>query len=117
MTLAAIRIRCAEIVGWTEIRQGTSDVIGTSTDGRICWQLPNYPESADAALQLVEWMEKEGWEVMSDNFNLKGQKKPKWHLSFHKVDCPLASADAETFQLAVCLAFLKANNIDPDLLQ
>ena len=123
INLAAIRIKCAEIAGWKMLahsewmwRSGPDDILPTGIREGYTKVIPDYPESADAALQLVEWMEKKGWEVMADNFNLKGQKKPKWHLSFRKVDCPIANADAETFQLAACLAFLKANNIKPETL-
>jgi hypothetical protein len=73
--------------------------------------VPNYPESADAALQLVEWMrKKEWWPSMSEGAD-------GWKAAFiHHGDWLRIEATADTFQLAVCLAFLKANNIEPKTL-
>jgi hypothetical protein len=112
LNLPAIRKKCAELVGWTEIRQGTSDLIGTSTDGRIAWQLPNYPESADAALQLVEWME----DKCSVDVNFRHDVTVTFW-DFANESLKVVEARADTFALAVCLVFLKANNIEPETLQ
>jgi len=119
VNLSAIRIKCAELVGWTEIRQGTSDLIGTSTDGRIAWQLPNYPESDADALQLVEWMSKPengGWDTQCSQWS----RSKGWRVTFAKGEGKTYVGfigTADTFALAICLAFLKANNIEPETLQ
>jgi hypothetical protein len=114
MNLSAIRIKCAEIVGWTYIEQlaftGIPKGSRGNADARV---IPNYPESADAALQLVEWMSKPengGWWVAQDNI-VKGT----WRVAFQNAE-ELFDGFANTLPLAICLAFLKANNIEPETL-
>jgi hypothetical protein len=117
LNLAAIRIKCAELVGWKHVEEGygweptcTRD---KTTSGEGMRNLPAFTESADAALQLVEWMSKPengGWKCG------RVMKKPREHFAiFHKRISKKTDrkASADTFALAVCLAFLKANNIDP----
>jgi hypothetical protein len=116
INLSAIRIKCAEIVGWTYIEQlaftGIPKGSRGNADARV---IPNYPESADAALQLVEWMSKP--ENGGFGFSTtRSQKDGSWEVFFEHASWDAHCADAETFQLAVCLAFLKANNIEPKTL-
>lgn len=112
MNPPAIRIKCAEIVGWTYIEQlaytGIPKGSRGSADARV---IPNYTESADAALQLVEWMAKPengGWWYES-------QGSTKHGFSFCKIG-ENRDAVADTIPLVICLAFLKANGIDPETL-
>lgn len=119
--LSKIRIKCAEIVGWrdccvatTEAYWRPGDVIGQKPN-EIGWSfLPNYPESADAALELVAWMSKpengEWWPDASHNYP---DREWSFALTYGTDVC---HGVADTFPLAVCLAFLKANNIDPETL-
>jgi len=120
MNLAAIRIKCAEIVGKTGVHTmvirnvtmlGDDREVGiTSNQGWV----PNYPESADAALQLVEWMSKpeNGAYFWSADYFTNSPKYTAAFISQKKA----FQMTADTFALAVCLAFLKANNIEPETL-
>jgi len=112
VNLAAIRIKCAEIVGWTYIEQlaftGIPNGSRGNADARV---IPAFTESADAALQLVEWMSKPengGWKFYADKY------EELWAVGFESDS--LATAAANTLPLAICLAFLRANNIDPETL-
>jgi ABC-type glycerol-3-phosphate transport system substrate-binding protein len=115
MNLSAIRIKCAEIVGWTYIEQlaftGIPKASRGNADARV---IPNYPESADAALQLVEWMSKpeNGAYFWSADYFTNSPKYTAAFISQKKA----FQMTADTFDLAVCLAFLKANNIEPETL-
>jgi ABC-type glycerol-3-phosphate transport system substrate-binding protein len=115
MNLSAIRIKCAEIVGWTYIEQlaftGIPKGSRGNADARV---IPNYPESADAALQLVEWMSKpeNGAYFWSADYFTNSPKYTAAFISQKKA----FQMTADTFALAVCLAFLKANNIEPETL-
>ena len=115
MNLSAIRIKCAEIVGWTYIEQlaftGIPKGSRGNADARV---IPNYPESADAALQLVEWMSKpeNGAYFWSADYFTNSPKYTAAFISQKKA----FQMTADTFDLAVCLAFLKANNIEPETL-
>lgn len=113
--LSKIRIKCAEIVGWTYIEQlaftGIPKGSRGNADARV---IPNYPESADAALELVAWMAKpengECWPDASHNYPDR-----QWSFAFtHGTE--VCHGVADTFHLAVCLAFLRANNIEPETL-
>ena len=128
MNLTAIRIKCAEIVGWKFVENPVTRIGGyweTGTPGRVGYKrgdwgskelgidLPDYPESADAALELVEWMSKPengGWTVVIDN------NTRYWTVFIHSCGRKNHSDFSNTFPLAVCLAFLRANNIDPETL-
>jgi len=118
MNLSAIRIKCAEIVGWTYIEQlaftGIPKGSRGNADARV---IPNYPESADAALQLVEWMSKPengGW-ILESNFNGREWSAQLIEIIDGKTNHWITKF-ANTFALAICLAFLKANNIEPETL-
>lgn len=80
----------------------------------VCDDVPNYPESADAALELVAWMAKpengEWWPDASHNYP---DREWSFALTYGTDVC---HGVADTFPLAVCLAFMKANNIDPETL-
>jgi len=114
INLSAIRIKCAEIVGWTYIEQlaftGIPKGSRGNADARV---IPNYPESADAALQLVEWMGKSengGWRVTLF-------RAAEWSVVFYTDQEGREFAGTEsTLPLAISLAFLKANNIKPETL-
>ena len=114
MNITAIRIKCAEIVGWTYIEQlaftGIPKGSRGNADARV---IPAFTESADAALELVEWMAKpENGErtVVIDN------NTRYWTAFIHSCGRKNHSDFSNTFPLAVCLAFLRANNIDPETL-
>lgn len=145
--LSKIKIKCAEIVGWTgpfgmfgpsgkcaiislgETLHGTPPEDKGKADNDCHYlPVPNYPESSDAALELVAWMAKpengkHTWSAGTSNqhgvpciaFTFRREimhtdpnVQPFQNLHF--------TGYADTFQLAVCLAFLKANNIDPETL-
>ena len=108
--LEKIRIKCAELVGWKQIHSGhwCRDI----REG-VLWELPNYPVSADAALELVAWMarpENGGWSILASNVT------GKQFFSFVSTNAAAHTASADTLPLAICLAFLKANNINPETL-
>lgn len=116
--LSKIRIKCAEIVGSEDAHWECQKCEETHAVDRcllpVIWkEVPNYPESADAALELVEWMSKPengGRSFYCDRLNDRS-----WNMSF----CGLkkqGNALADTLPLAICLAFLKANNIEPETL-
>lgn len=112
--LTKIRIKCAEVLGYKNVRDpiGPSGQCGTwwgdDSKGRA-QQIPDYPESADAALQLVEWMDKKGNCCRSSNAG------HCWWFQF-SCDNSVHTAEADTLPLAICLAFLKANGINPETL-
>ena len=131
MNITAIRIKCAELAGWKIEKNPNgkgvawrNGAIGVHGGGLHGWgynekaddaHLPNYPESAAAALELVEWMAKSengGFGFSANRF----QKDGRWEVFFEHASLDAHCAEADTFQLAVCLAFLKANGIDPDTL-
>lgn len=118
--LSKIRIKCAEIVGWailyckyhnTKTWHSPFGICGEGTSECV---LPNVTESADAALQLAAWMAKPEngaclW--FADSVT----NRPKYTVSFiSRKNATQATAD--TFPLALCLAFLKANGINPEAL-
>ena len=115
MNTESIRKKCAEIVGWHKHDCGAPLCwkFGTGIMGitRSIHDLPNYPESADAALELVEWMNKKR---AITTIEISG--------SICKVKLRTAETSqvfaeqAETLPLAVCLSFLKANGINPETL-
>jgi len=113
MNLAAIRIKCAEIVGWRDAGDGYWWTPSAAAQWRE-QDLPNYPESAAAAIQLVKWMSKRGW-ILESNFNGR-----EWSVSMIEILDGKANRwitkFADTLALAVSLAFLKANNIEPETL-
>lgn len=107
--LKKIRIKCAEIVGWkkhTELIDA-----GCSPEQSDCplvanlVPLPDYIASADAALELVKWLEAQGWSV---------------HVFFEGGKCTVElvahtltiDSEANTFQVAICLALLRACDIN-----
>jgi len=118
MTLAAIRVKCAELVGWHKHDCGDPLCwkLGTGIMGitRSIHDLPSFTESADAALQLVEWMSKpeNGAYFWSADYFTNSPKYTAAFISQKKA----FQMTADTFALAVCLAFLKANNIEPETL-
>jgi hypothetical protein len=77
----------------------------------VAGPVPNFPESADAALQLVEWMK----DKCSVDVNFRHDVTVTFW-DFANESLKVVGARADTFALAVCLAFLKANNINPEAL-
>jgi len=124
INLAAIRIKCAEIAGWKMLahsewmwRSGPDDILPTGIREGYTKVIPDYPESADAALQLVEWMSKPengGW-ILESNFNGREWSAQLIEIIDGKTNHWITKF-ANTFALAICLAFLKANNIKPETL-
>jgi ABC-type Fe3+ transport system substrate-binding protein len=116
MNTESIRKKCAEIVGWTIHPKDRFIVIPPKSPHSVqpLSTIPNYPESADAALQLVEWMAKPengAYLWFADSVT----NRPKYTVSFiSRKNATQATAD--TFPLALCLAFLKANGINPEAL-
>lgn len=118
--LSKIRIKCAEIVGWailyckyhnTKTWHSPFGICGEGTSECVP---PNVTESADAALELVAWMAKPEnggwWPTATHEFPNR-----KWLFTFSCTETD-AHGEADTFALALCLAFLKANNINPEML-
>jgi len=96
-------------------RSGPDDILPTGIREGYTKVIPNYPNSADAALQLVEWMsqpENGGWGFSST----RSQKDGSWEVFFEHASWDAHCSDADTLPLAISLAFLKANNIDPEAL-
>ena len=114
--LSKIKAKCAELRGWKHYGCTgcamspcvCNEWIHADSDGPTSC-LPNVTESADAALELVEWMDKKGNCCRSSNAG---------HVWWFQFNCEGGGheAEADTFPLAVCLAFLKANNIEPESL-
>ena len=111
MNFAAIRIKCIEIVGWKKQPIGWYR-LGDTEHREYKDNLPNYPESSAAALQLVEWMA----DKMGKHVELTRTPNLRWIICVTN-NGPVLHFAADTFSLAVCLAFLKANNIEPETLQ
>lgn len=110
-----IRVMCAEAMGFHkmpgEIFNGACHPDGTWVNRavpyhealpRIC---PNYPEDANAALTLCDWMSEHGW---SKSYWQTG--KGPHNFVFHRGKDGFP-ATADTFAMAVCRAFLLANNL------
>lgn len=112
MNLAAIRIKCAELVGWTYIEQlaftGIPKGSRGNADARV---IPNYPQSAATALQLVEWMA----DKMGKHVQLTRTPNLRWIICVSN-NGPVLHFAADSFAIVVCLAFLRANNIEPETL-
>ena len=114
--LEKIRIKCAELVGYDKQCREViwwNPKLGNYFDFD---ELPNYPASADAALELVAWMarpENGGYVLRADNIH------GEWRVeTWTTANTPYREVKviSETFPLAICLAFLKANNINPETL-
>lgn len=113
--LSKIRIKCAEIVGWKKVplsrlRRLCEDA-GLDKQWWYEHQLPRFTESANAALKLVEWMS----DKMGKHVELTRTPNLRWIICVSN-NGPALHFAADTFPLAVCLCFLKANNIDPETL-
>jgi hypothetical protein len=115
-----LRIACAEAVGWS-IHQvecmGLDDVaiLPPGADLADGWNvfkhagatLPAYDTDANAALQLVGWLEEREWAVLIE------RSAGKWGCQIvHHVNQPVDSF-ATTLPLAICRAFLKAVKSEP----
>jgi len=110
-TDAELTLACAEAVGWGHLRQFTNRI--TDPNGNAVFfnpdketkisQLPPFPTSADAAMQLVEFLKRNGW-WCELRYNPKERScifwKPGNGFSHEKV--------SDTLPRAICLAFLKA---------
>lgn len=129
--LSKIRIKCAEIVGRncryhcpsckTQVNPDTVTSGGYHSSetcfGKVEEGVLPFTESADAALELVEWIAKPengGWQFSSDfAFALPVQ----WNAYFYSMKSEAEShANNASLPLSICLAFLKANNIEPESL-
>jgi hypothetical protein len=113
--LDKIRIKCAELVGWTEIGSngyGFNPIPRYLLPGeklRAKDPLPNFPVSADAALQLVEWMAK----PENGGYNYRACDTAVFTHGFGFVnDEHSFEATAPTLPLAICLAFLRVNKVN-----
>lgn len=108
-----IRIKCAEAMGWNgiRIRHATRAHIGilTGSHENTCGTLqaiPNYTQSVDAAMELVEWMKKNKGKC----FRLTWYDE-SWSAAFFGNDAFHANSDSPA--LAICKAFLDANQQTP----
>ena len=120
--LSKIRIKCAEIVGWKKVPlpkvQNWGEDAGPDKQWWYEHQLPRFTESADAALELVAWMSKPengGWDTQCSQWS----RGKEWRVTFAKGEGKTyigSIGTADTFQLALCLAFLRANGIDLETL-
>lgn len=73
--------------------------------------IPNYAESADAALEIVQMMREQGWK-----FSANILPKQKWHACFWIHDdkqsgARIFTADHDTLPLAICRAACQALKI------
>lgn len=132
MNTESIRKKCAEIVGWTwqentvthiggywECRTGKNYERGDWGSKELGIDLPDYPESVDAALELVAWMAKpeNGWWFVEINSDLSmAEHDQTWEVALMRMGEKQVYGNSNSFALAICLAFLKANNIDPETL-
>lgn len=114
-----INIACAEVVGYRKV-----NVFEWSEDGttRLPLQyvkaedLPDFATCHNAAMELVSWL----W-THKDLACICENMLGIWSVTFQRYsgqeDQLLAfTAEHESLPLAICRAFLKANNIDPDKL-
>ena len=125
--LSKIRIKCAEIVGRncryfcpscnTKVNPDTVTSGGYHSSetcfGKVEDGVLPFTESADAALELVAWMAKPengGWHSHFNN------DLEDWRAWFHHPKHDGQHGRADTLPLAICLAFLRANGIDPETL-
>ena len=128
--LPAIRIKCAEIVGRncryfchsckTQVNPDTVTSGGYHSSGTCFGKVEDgvlpFTESADAALELVAWMAK----PENGGFKTTMRHNEKWWAGFHKGDQSWIGDNnyhcATTLPLAICLAFLRANGLNPETL-
>jgi hypothetical protein len=121
VNLTAIRIKCAELVGWKNEKEGGFHLWSHPSGlPRMGSRIPNYPESADAALQLVEWTSKPEngeWFVEINSDTSMTEHDQTWEVVFMQIGNEEKHyGSSNSFALAVCLAFLKANSIEPETL-
>jgi hypothetical protein len=96
MTPEQQRIAIAEACGWTEMRMGASDLIGTSPDGRISWQLPDYLNDLNAMHEAEKVLTKEQrWEYIG---NLGTEEAFTW-TCLHATAAQRAEAFLKTLNL------------------
>lgn len=112
-----VRVMCAETAGWVRTPlpepfpgggdtycYWTSPTGERGDDGFDPWNarctVPRYDESADAALQLVAWMAKDGWVPQITLVHGVWQCAAMWTSGKMIVE------EADTAPMAVCRAFL-----------
>ena len=125
--LPAIRIKCAEIVGRncryfchsckTQVNPDTVTSGGYHSSGTCFGKVEDgvlpFTESADAALQLVEWLNKKDIGAII-TIRIGGTVCRVEIITAETTQ--VFSAEADTLPLAICLVFLRANGIDPETL-
>ncbi len=111
-TPEAMSILAAEILGWTRTEHERGDcqidIRYVNKDGRCIINLPAFHSDANAALQLVKWIKTSGpWPLFLVWNSDTGTA------SFCRNDggepTAIGTATDSTFQLAVLVAFLRAN--------
>lgn len=116
MTNEEIRVRCAEIVGWTispfmkehcKVPYGWHPQHHPKKTNFYEFPIPQFDADANAALTLCDWMAEKGYPIV---FSFMGSKWVCVFYSSKEIDCDeLANESAETLPLAICRAFLAAN--------
>lgn len=108
MTQEEMRIKCAELEGWTYIEKlaytGIPKGSRGNADARV---IPDYLNDANDALRLCGVLGKRGWKVEID----RAAKTGLWHCFLYKDGDSKAwvkESQYESFCLAICTAALRA---------
>lgn len=103
-----IRVMIAEAVGWVKVREHWRKGDDVVFLNHSCnhQQLPDYPTDANAVLTLCAWMKTQGWVWRANNDETHSE------VCFQFVNDEFAfESSADTLPLAICKAFLIANNL------
>ncbi len=117
MTPEELRVACAEAMGWTKQPsqnemspmewwwKSPTNVVANPTQPET--HLPNYPESADAALTLAAALAKDGW-TRSDWRTSEGPENVVFGRGAEGYSA--SATDPHAFATALCRAFLKTRD-------
>ena len=123
LNLNAIRIKCAELMGWQIHPKDRFVVIPPNSPHSVqpLSTIPPYTDSADAALELVNWMT----DKARKSVELTRSPDNRWVICVRNAvlngPCPFDRRTqhlaADTLPIAVCLAILHVNNTNPEELK
>lgn len=95
-----------------EINQACAEELGYTNISIVCWRghlngietrIPYFPTDANATLTLIEYLKKAGWRV-----SLSTETEGVYCCAANAGVPVLVQVIYDTFQRAVCIAFLKA---------
>jgi len=114
LNLHAIRVKCAELMGWQVHPNYRFLVIPPNSPHSVqpLYTIPLYTTAADDALELVNWMIDKARRIVE----LTRSPDNRWVICVRNAGSNERSQyfAADTLPIAICLAFLHVNNINPE---